>query len=153
MPQPTFDVAASDHNAKAPDYFTLEDDGLAQDWPCGVLWCNPPFGNELVDWLKKATDELASTIDLGHQEIWFLIPARVDVKWFHEWVWEYAEYVFFLKGRVNFLEHGECKKANATFPNMLVKFSGAHGNRSWWQEAPIVGTLEPPVETRGRGQK
>ncbi len=67
------DVAASAGNAKAPRYFTREDDGLAalrdnavydilrrkQQMPVDIaedglrVWCNPPWSN-IVDWLEAA---------------------------------------------------------------------------------------------------
>src|SRR5689334_3712102 len=38
------DVAAADHNAKAPSYYTREQDGLTQPWR-GIVWCNPPYSD------------------------------------------------------------------------------------------------------------
>lgn len=148
MCQPTFDVAAAPHNAKAPKYFTKEDNALIQSWPSGVLFCNPPFGNELKLFISKALDELWAGPE--KMEVWFLIPARVDTIWFHELVWPNAEEIYFIRGRLNFLEHGKEKKANATFPNMLVRFLGPNSRIKWDGCDPIVSTLEPPLDARGQ---
>lgn len=37
------DVAAAAHNAKAPRYWTRDDNGLAQSWASERAFCNPPF--------------------------------------------------------------------------------------------------------------
>lgn len=49
----TLDVCANAENAKCADYFTAEQDGLAQDWR-GVCWMNPPYGREIGAWMRKA---------------------------------------------------------------------------------------------------
>ena len=145
----TFDLAASRSNTKAAKFFTVEDDALKQKWPPGVLWLNPPFDRELPRFLEKALEELWD----GRTEetiIWVFIPCRTDTRWFHELVWPNAEEIFFLKGRVNFLEHGKSKKANAPFPNMLFSFRGPFSNYRWHQQNPMCRTLEPSLEARGR---
>jgi len=42
------DVCASDDNAKCAHYFTVADDGLAQEW-CVYqsCWMNPPYGRQI----------------------------------------------------------------------------------------------------------
>jgi len=42
----TLDVAAQEGNAKCPDYWTPDDDGLAQPWE-GMCWMNPPYGKTI----------------------------------------------------------------------------------------------------------
>ena len=49
----TLDVCANAENAKCADYFTVETNGLAQDW-IGVCWMNPPYGREIGAWMRKA---------------------------------------------------------------------------------------------------
>lgn len=39
------DPAATAANAKAPRFFTKEDNGLAQEWR-GAVYCNPPYGRQ-----------------------------------------------------------------------------------------------------------
>jgi hypothetical protein len=41
---------------KAGNFFTIEDDGLKQQW-FGRVWCNPPYGRTVNLWLEKASTE------------------------------------------------------------------------------------------------
>jgi phage N-6-adenine-methyltransferase len=107
----TLDVAASAENAKAPKFYTAQDDGLSQPW-FGRVWCNPPYGKGIADWVKKAWES-------HHQNaavVVMLLPARTDTKWFHDYALKGR--VEFLKGRLKF---GNSKTA-APFPSMLVIF-------------------------------
>ena len=97
----TLDVAASHENAKCKDYFTKEDDGLLKPWS-GVVWCNPPYGRDMKNWLSRALNEAKN----GVTSI-LLIPARTNTIWFHELCLDVAE-VRFIKGRPKFggMDHG-----------------------------------------------
>lgn len=58
------DAAATDKSAKCNRYFTPEDDGLKQPWdvPSGyAVFCNPPYGRQIGEWVKKAHDESMHT--------------------------------------------------------------------------------------------
>jgi len=56
-----FDVCAEHSTAKCPEYWTIDDDALKQDWAKagGVfgqwLWCNPPYSNPFP-FIKKAIE-------------------------------------------------------------------------------------------------
>ncbi len=52
----TVDVCATEDNAKCDKYYTRQDDGLAQDWSGEVVWCNPPYGREMPNWIKKCAE-------------------------------------------------------------------------------------------------
>lgn len=54
------DPAADAANAKAPKFFTREDDGLAQPWAehGKLIWLNPPYGREIGKWVAKAVAEM-----------------------------------------------------------------------------------------------
>lgn len=51
----TLDACALPENAKCKTYYTPEQDGLAQPWE-GIVWCNPPYGRQIGQWVKKAHD-------------------------------------------------------------------------------------------------
>lgn len=71
------DPAAAAANAKAPRYFTVDDNGLDQPW-AGRVWLNPPYGRTIGAWMRKARDEVAT----GRAELVFcLVPVRVDARW------------------------------------------------------------------------
>lgn len=107
----TLDVCANADNAKCRRYYTIEQDGLEQEWE-GVCWMNPPYGRAISAWVKKAfesADELGSTIVC-------LLPARVDTRWWHDYCSQ-AE-VHFIKGRLKF----SGAKNSAPFPSAVVVF-------------------------------
>ena len=105
----TVDVAANSSNAKTERFYDESSDGLSQSWDNEVVWCNPPYGRAIGDWVKKASESRATTV--------LLIPSRTDVRWFHDYVYNKAE-IRFIKGRLKF----GGQKAAAPFPNMIVVF-------------------------------
>ena len=113
----TLDAAASSTNHKTPNWFGLDHenpkyrDGLAVTWKNNRVWCNPPYGREIKDWVKKAHDEAK------HAETVMLLPARTDTKWFHDYAIQHK--VTFIKGRLKF---GNGNVA-APFPSILVVFN------------------------------
>ena len=106
----TVDVCANEQNRKVRKFWTEEQDGLKQPWDSEVVWCNPPYGRSVEQWVKKAAERSAKIAVL-------LLPARTDTRWFHEYIYQKAE-VRFLKGRVRFVG----AKYNAPFPCMIVIF-------------------------------
>lgn len=109
----TVDVAATAANAKCDRFYTIETDGLMQDWDGETVWCNPPYGDRIKDWMYKAATSAATSV--------LLVPARTDVKWFHEIALPFAE-IRFIKGRLRF----GGSKDTAPFPTMLVIFRQNH---------------------------
>lgn len=77
----TLDVCATPENAKCSNYYTKEQDGLAQPWK-GVVWCNPPYGRQISQWVRRAwiSSACGTTVVM-------LIPARTDTRWFHEYIY------------------------------------------------------------------
>jgi len=53
----TLDACASKSNHVCEKYYTIEDDGLKQDWSGEVVWCNPWYNTTIVDWVEKCFDE------------------------------------------------------------------------------------------------
>lgn len=102
------DVCAIPENAKCEKYFTPADDGLSQEWN-GVVWCNPPYGRTIGEWVRKAYESKATVV--------MLLPARTDTRWFHEYIYGKAE-IRFVKGRLKF----GCETNSAPFPSMVVIF-------------------------------
>lgn len=113
----TLDACAVKGNAKCEAYYTPEQDGLDQPWT-GRVWCNPPYGRNVGQWVKKAHDTAS-----GGGFVVMLLPARTDTRWFHDYIYGKTE-VRFIKGRLKF---GSCQNA-APFPSMVVIFGGEHKN-------------------------
>lgn len=117
----TVDVCANADNAKCERFFSPEMDGLAQDWSGEVCWMNPPYGREISRWMGKASDEARRGATVV-----CLVPARTDVAWWHDLVWDGAKHqprrgveVRFVAGRIRF---GDSKNAGAPFPSAIVVF-------------------------------
>ena len=106
------DPCADDENHKCEKYFTKIENGLLKDWTGHRVFCNPPYGREIVQWVKKASVESENAL------VVMLLPARVDTKWFHEYIYNKAE-IRFVKGRLKF---GDSKNS-APFPSMIVIFN------------------------------
>ena len=113
----TLDVAASSTNAKCPEWFGLDHpdperrDGLKAHW-YGNVWCNPPYGRQIRDWVLKAHIYQGTSV--------LLLPARTDTIWFHTYCYSSNRVTLrFLKGRVKYGDG----KAPAPFPSMMVVFN------------------------------
>lgn len=109
----TLDPCATHENHKCPHYFTKEQDGLAQDWGGQVVFCNPPYGRAIADWVRKAANEAKKP----GTAVVMLIPARTDTAYFHDFIYNKAKEIRFIRGRLHFNNAGA-----APFPSMIVIF-------------------------------
>jgi site-specific DNA-methyltransferase (adenine-specific) len=115
----TLDVAATEENIKCDLFYDKEIDGLQQDWSTdskredgspGVIWCNPPYGRKIIDWVRKASE--------GHTKVLMLLPSRTSTRWFHDFILKFDYKVKFIDGRLFFGGF----KTPAPFDSMLVEF-------------------------------
>jgi phage N-6-adenine-methyltransferase len=117
------DVCALPTSAKCERYFTPEDDGLSRAWD-GICWMNPPYGEEIGRWVRKAWEEARKP----GATVVCLVPARVDTGWW----WDYCRHgdVRFLRGRLKF----GAAKMSAPFPSAVVVFHGdSPAAVEWWE--------------------
>ena len=109
----TLDPCATPENAKCAKFYTREDDGLSKSWAGERVFMNCPYGREASNWIAKAYFESQyAEVIVG------LLPARTDVKWFHDFILTKAE-IRFLKGRLKFVGSNG-KASSATFPSIVV---------------------------------
>lgn len=96
----------------AERHFTIEDDGLNQDW-FGRVWLNPPY-SQVWKWMERLANHGQGTA---------LIFARTEVKGFVQQVWKRADAIMFLHGRL-FFHHpdGSRAKGNSGGPSCLVAY-------------------------------
>lgn len=109
-------------------HFTKLDNGLSKPWR-GRVFLNPPYGPETGQWLARLADHRYGTA---------LIFARTETQHFHEFVWEKASGLLFLKGRLHFHHvNGQRAAANSGAPSVLV----AYGDQDWalLRESAIEG--------------
>lgn len=109
----TLDPCASEDNHKCNKYFTKEENGLIQDWGGQCVYCNPPYGRNVGDWVAKAAKESRKENTI----VVMLLPARTDTKWFHKYIYGHAT-IRFIRGRLKF----GGSKNSAPFPSMIVIF-------------------------------
>ena len=117
------DVCTYPHTAKAPEFFTEDDDALSKNWDKKVCWMNPPYGQVIPTWLTYAADQA----DKHKNKIFALVPARPDTQWFHNIATRGK--IYFLKGRIPFVRPGE-KDEEAkpgAFPSMIIVFGEKPG--------------------------
>jgi site-specific DNA-methyltransferase (adenine-specific) len=107
------DPCALPENGKCENYFTPQQDGLIQDWGGHRVFCNPPYGRTLKNWVRKCFEEGQKPNTI----VVMLIPARTDTSFFHDYIYHHAE-IRFVRGRLKF---GGCDDP-APFPSMVVIF-------------------------------
>ncbi len=80
----------------------------------GRVWCNPPYGNESRKWLQKLVE---------HGNGIALIFARTETKMFFEYVWNRADALLFIEGRLSFFSvDGKEGGNNAGAPSVLIAY-------------------------------
>lgn len=112
------------------------DDGLAEEW-AGRVWLNPPYGDQLGIWLERLA---------RHGDGIALVPSRTEVEsWFWPFVWEAADAILFLRGRLYFRKPDGSKAGNAGHGSILAAYGA--GNVEALRRSGIPGRLVP----NGRG--
>ena len=79
-----------------------------RSWEGERVFCNPPYGPKIAHYLVKAREADCAV---------YLLPARTDTRWFHEYCLK-ADEIRFIRGRLKF----GGAKYNAPFPSMVVVY-------------------------------
>lgn len=85
--------------------------GLDLAWYGERVYCNPPYGRAIADWLKKASEAALAV---------FLLPSRTDTRWWHAHALKASE-IRFIKGRLAF-KRTDGKRSRATFPSVVLVY-------------------------------
>ena len=113
----TLDPAATSKSAKCSQFYTPDDDGLKQDWGGNTVFCNPPYGRAIYDWVRKCYEESRKPSTV----VVMLIPARTDTSYFHDFIFHgKADEVRFLRGRLKFTDEDGNTKGAAPFPSAVI---------------------------------
>lgn len=111
------DPAATEKSAKCARYYTPADDGLSQDWGGCRVFCNPPYGRHIHEWVRKGYEESKKPGTV----VVMLIPARTDTTYFHDYIFRgKADEVRFLRGRLKFTDEDGNAKDAAPFPSAVI---------------------------------
>ena len=100
------DPCATAENAKCPNFYTKDDDGLDKPWG-GKVFVNPPYGRSIGAWIKRCYEAPGLVVAL--------LPSRTDTAWWHDYVMK-ADEIRFIRGRLKF---GGAKNS-APFPSAIV---------------------------------
>lgn len=109
----TLDPCADHTNHKCDKYYTVNTDGLIQDWSNNIVFVNPPYSYSKA-WILKCYSEWM----FNNVTSVMLLPARPDTVAWADYVSKAAQ-IRFLKGRLKFSGH----KNAAPFPSAIVVFS------------------------------
>lgn len=103
----------------AKNHYTKEDDGFSKQWE-GRVWMNPPYGPELDRWLHRLAE---------HGNGVALVFARTETRAFFRNVWDRADAILFLRGRLKFHKPDGSLAGTAGSPSCLIAY-GADNVRS-----------------------
>jgi hypothetical protein len=103
----------------ARNHYTIENDGLQQEWT-GRVWCNPPYGPKLGPFLKKLSDHPGGGVAL--------VFARTETKAFFDYVWDKATAIFFIKGRIKFHRPDGSLAGTSGSPSVLIAYGESEAN-------------------------
>lgn len=100
----------------AASHYAPPQDGLILPW-YGRVWLNPPYGDHAGKWLAKLGEHGRGTA---------LIFARTETESFFRQVWDQADALLFLRGRLHFhFPDGRRARHNAGAPSVLAAY-GEH---------------------------
>ena len=111
---------AANQVIQARQFYTVEDDGLSQDW-FGRVWLNPPYETRGV---SAFVDRLSSQYQCGHViEAVTLTNNATETRWFGALV-EHASAVVFVRGRVRYWRPGT--ESHAPIQGQALTYHGAN---------------------------
>lgn len=92
--------------------------GLRREW-FGRVFLNPPYSAKAcMEWLTKLAD---------HGDGVALVASRTETEWFHKAIWERADAVLFLRGRVYYCrQDGSRADGNAGHGSALVAYGNSN---------------------------
>ena len=129
----TLDPCSTHDNRKCKKYYTIWDNGLSRSWKNERVFVNPPY-SDVGKWVKKSYEESTE----NGATVALLIPARTDTKYWHDYVMPSASVVYFVKGRLKFVNNSDTNESNsAPFPSAVIVFGGLR-----WGPGPRIETLE-----------
>ena len=130
------DAAALSHNKKVENYLgpdhpnDKQRDALCVNWndyANNAIWCNPPYGKHIRDFLIKGEETNLPCV--------YLLPNSTDTKWFHDIAMKHE--IQFVKGRLKFNDG----KSPASFGSIVVIINGTKAIQSYFplEETKIAG--------------
>ena len=98
----TIDAAATAENALCDRFWSQADNALHQSWLNERIYCNPPY-SEIGLWVAKAHASLMTSREHGGKVcIYMLLRSDLSTRWFHSYVFGYAQEIIAIQPRVQF---------------------------------------------------
>ena len=142
------DPAATTKSAKCARYFTPADDGLKADWGGSCVFCNPPYGRQIGEWVRKGYEESQKPGTV----VVMLIPARTDTAYFHDYVFHgKADEVRFLRGRLTFTDLIKSESMTANEIAATLSDRGQQVSRS--DVGPILTKAQAAGKAKNAGKR
>ena len=111
---------AAQKTVRAEKFFTMEDDGLTQDWH-GRVWMNPPYKQPAV---AQFINRLVAQVAAGNvTQAVLLVNNSTDTEWFHAAV-RACGAVCFTNGRIQFEHRDHTVKPSPTQGQAFLYFGG-----------------------------
>lgn len=98
--------------------YSIADDGLTKEW-MGRVYLNPPYGKGMELWIEK--------LKLHGNGI-ALIFARTETKCFFSHIWDYADAVLFVKGRIKFYNLEGKQMGSPGSPSIFIAYGKENAN-------------------------
>jgi hypothetical protein len=104
-----------DNPVRADRFYTPPTDGVVESWRARTIFCNPPYGEARVRWVRRCAEAASEG-----SSVVLLIPAHTDTRIWHE-AMNTASSVLFLKGRVKFgIPRDNGRQVAASHPSCLI---------------------------------
>lgn len=107
--------------------FNINDNGLQKEW-FGRVYMNPPYGKGMELWIEKLKN---------HNNGIALIFARTETKCFFNHIWDDADAVLFVKGRIKFYNIDGEQKGTPGAPSVFIAYGKE--NADILEKADICG--------------
>lgn len=117
-------------------HYTVLDNGLMKPW-AGRVWLNPPYGDKTAAWMERLAK---------HGNGIALIFSRTETSTFFPWVWDFADALLFLRGRLCFYTKEGRRGGTAGAPSVLIAYGEA--NAECLARASIPGAFVSNRPTR-----
>jgi phage N-6-adenine-methyltransferase len=105
----TCDLAASKKNKKLKKYFS---DSLNTDWSTEIGWLNPPFSQASL-FIKKC---------VGNKVVVIYKAANPETILWQDVIFPNADWICFIRGRTNYINHERKKLNGVSFGSALIGF-------------------------------
>ncbi|WP_028665606.1 DNA N-6-adenine-methyltransferase [Runella zeae] len=115
----------------AKQNFTVDEDDLSQDW-FGRVYLNPPYGKGMELWIEKLK---------FHGNGIALIFARTETKCFFDHIWNAADALLFVKGRIRFYHVSGIQGGTSGAPSVFVAYGQT--NAQALKNSGIAGRFLP----------